>query len=110
MLLDWQVTNIAFEAFRCHEFADGRGWLVADTTIECRTEEHDNAQRLAWAAVFLYPIGLWLLTLWLISRAASAITSRQPSTLSDAISFLHHEYEPTMRFWELMEVPITVCL
>ena len=27
------VTNVAFDAFSCFEFSDGRGWLVTDVCI-----------------------------------------------------------------------------
>ena len=47
------VTTAAFEGFPCYEFADGRGWLIADVSIECRTADHASATALAWIAVFI---------------------------------------------------------
>ena len=62
------VTNVAFEAFSCFEFEDGRSWLIADLEIECHTDRHKNAKAFAWIAIVVYPIGCWLVTL-----AAAAI-------------------------------------
>jgi hypothetical protein len=58
------VTNVAFECFPCHEFANGRGWMVADVAIECRTPAHDVALFLGYAAIFLYGVGLWFTVLY----------------------------------------------
>ena len=44
------VTNIAFEAFSCFEFEDGRSWLVADVSIECGTDAHAQVTSLAGIA------------------------------------------------------------
>ena len=44
------VTTAAFEGFPCYEFESGRGWLIADVSIECRTPDHASAQTLAWTA------------------------------------------------------------
>ena len=98
------VTTAAFEGFPCYEFSDGRGWLIADVTIECRTPDHDRAQMLAWIAVFLYPVGLWLGSLLLLMRASKAIVSGVETPLSRATYFLYKEYDPTCFWWELMEM------
>ena len=50
------VTNLAFDSFSCYKFEDSQ-WLKADVDIECGTPKHDRAKALAWAAIFLYPIG-----------------------------------------------------
>ena len=98
------VTTAAFEGFPCYEFESGRGWLIADVSIECRTPDHASAQTLAWIAVFIYPVGLWLLTLLLLTRASKAIVSGIETPLSRACFFLYKEYDVTCFWWELMEM------
>lgn len=98
------VTNAAFEGFPCYEFEGGRGWLIADVTIECRTPQHDRARLLAWAAVFLYPVGMWLGCLLLLVRSSKAIMSGVETPLSRACSFLYREYDPSIFWWELMDM------
>lgn len=45
------VTNIAFEAFACHdELSDGSQWLIADVGIQCWTPYHDRVRGIAWVA------------------------------------------------------------
>ncbi len=67
------VTNVAFEAFSCFEFEGASSWLIADVSIECGTDEHFQAQGLAWVAIALYPIGLLLLNATLLRHARRAI-------------------------------------
>ena len=98
------VTTAAFEGFPCYEFESGRGWLIADVTIECRTPEHDTAQMLAWVAVALYPVGCWLIALFLLLRASKAIISGVETPLSRATNFLYKEYDVVCFWWELMEM------
>ena len=98
------VTTAAFEGFPCYEFESGRGWLIADVSIECRTPDHASAQTLAWTAVLIYPVGLWLLTLLLLTRARKAIVSGIETPLSRACFFLYKEYDVTCFWWELMEM------
>ena len=63
------VTNVAFEGFPCYTFDGGRGWLIADVSIECGTAEHGSALSLAWIAVVIYPVGLMVGNLLLLLRA-----------------------------------------
>ena len=72
------VTNVAFEAFSCFTFEDGRGWLIADVTMECNTAEHASAKALAWLAICIYPIGLFLLDAGLLFAARRAIKGWEP--------------------------------
>ena len=97
------VTNVAFEAWPCYKFQNGRGWLVADVNIECWQKEHYNVRALAMAGVMIYPVGLFALNAALLFKARKAITQSKPTHLSRALSFLHREYEPNFFWWELME-------
>jgi len=98
------VTNAAFAGFPCYEFEGGRGWLIADVNIECRTPPHVAATSLAWIAVFIYPIGMLVTTAVLLLRAKEAILSGVHTPLSRAIAFLYKEYDTTTYWWELMEM------
>jgi hypothetical protein len=89
------VTNVAFEAFPCHDFDDS-AWLKADVSIPCYTPEHDAVIRLAAVAIFVYPVGLLVLNAALLFLARKAIANEQPTPLSRATAFLHREYEPHM--------------
>ena len=94
------VCTVAFEAFSCFEFEGNRGWLVADTTIQCRTSDHDFALALAWVAIALYPVGMLVLNASLLFCARKEIRSGKPSSrLSKAIAFLYKEYEPHVFWW-----------
>ena len=72
--------------------------------VECGTPAQHDVVALAWLAIFLYPIGLLVLTAMLLIRAREAVVARRPTPLSSAISFLHREYEPHMWWWELIEM------
>ena len=88
------VTNVAFEAFPCHELEGGIGWLIADVAIDCRSDSHVTAQLLAWVAICMYPIGMWLLTAVILYRIKDVMAEGRKTSLSTAVSFLHREYEP----------------
>ena len=98
------VTNVAFEAFSCFSFEDGRSWLIADVNIECHTAAHTQVTLLAGIAVAVYPVGLLLLNALILYRARNAIRLNQPTTLSNAARFLYAEYDRRYFWWELMEM------
>ena len=83
------VTRVAFEGFPCYEFGNGRGWLMADVSIECNTEAYSKVTMLAWTAVIVYPIGMWTFNLVLLLLASRAILSGKHTPLSRSISFLY---------------------
>jgi len=97
------VTNVAFDAFSCYTFSDSE-WLKADVAIQCSTPEHDGVKRLAWLAILLYPIGLFVLYGALLFAARHAIQTNRPTVLSRAIAFLYREYETSLFWWELVEM------
>ena len=100
------VTNVAFEAFSCFAFEDGRAWLIADVSIECSTDAHNQIVALSTVAVVIYPVGLFMLNALLLFLARKSIRSgdKAPTTLSSSIHFLYNEYEPDFFWWELMEM------
>jgi hypothetical protein len=61
-------------------------------------------QVLAWAAVIIYPIGVWLSCVVLLWSASTAIVSGEPTPFSRCISFLFLQYKVATYWWELMEM------
>ena len=89
------VNTVAFEGFPCYYFESGRGWLRADVSIECNTPDH--WKWFSWLAVFIYPIGMWFITLALL-----LLSVRNPhSPLARACSFIFQEYDDACFWWEL---------
>ena len=98
------VTNVAFEAFSCFTFEDGRSWLIADVNIECYTVEHARVTALAGVAIAIYPVGLLVLNALILFSIRHEIRKKEKSTLSNASRFLWSEYKPHVFWWELMEM------
>jgi hypothetical protein len=98
------VSSRAFQAFDCEEFDDGTHFLRADYSLACFDTEHGRVVSLAWAAIALYPIGVPLLYLALLLSARKAILAEQPTDLSRSLTFLHQDYEPSMFWWEMVEI------
>ena len=98
------VTNVAFEAFPCHELDGGVGWLIADVAIDCESDEHVTVQLLAWLAIVVYPIGMWVLAASLLFKIRDDVNEGRESKLRAATAFLHKEYVPTAYWWELAEM------
>jgi len=98
------VSSRAFQAFDCEEFDDGTHFLRADYSLACFDTEHGRVVSLAWVAIALYPIGVPLLYLALLLSARKAILAEQPTDLSRSLTFLHQDYEPSMFWWEMVEI------
>jgi len=98
------VSSHAFQAFACEEFDDGTRFLRVDYSLDCNDAEHGQVVSLAWVAIALYPIGIPLLYLALLLTARKAILTEQPTDLSRSLTFLHHDYEPSMFCWEIVEI------
>ena len=98
------VSSLAFQAFSCESFDDDAGFLRADYSLNCDTDEHDAVMNLAWAAIVLYPLAIPLVCLVLLLSTRKAILTEQPTPLSGALAFLHQDYEPSMFWWEIVEI------
>ena len=99
------VSSLAFQAFSCESFDDGtRFFLRADYSLNCDTDEYDAVMNLAWAAIVLYPLAIPLVCLVLLLSTRKAILNEQPTPLSRALAFLHQDYEPSMFWWEIVEI------
>ena len=108
------VSNVAFEAFSCYTFDfgtnDTRAFLIIDVDIECsapwggsirNVPEHDTIIIVAFVAVALYPVGLFVFNGMLLFASREAIRSGKSTPLSRATLFLHQEYEPAFFYWEV---------
>lgn len=99
------VSSRAFQAFSCEDFDNGSSYLRVDYRINCSDAiVYGPVLRLAGAAILLYPIAVPLTYALLLYAARDAILSRNPSTLSRALSFLHRDFEPRTYWWEIAEV------
>ena len=97
------VGSIAFQAFACEDFDNGRSFLRADFSVECGTAEHDNVEALAYLGIVLYPGGVTLLYIGLFCLAHKAIRDEKPTALSRALGFLTLDFEKHFFAWELFE-------
>ena len=98
------VSLRAFQAFDCEEFDGGTRFLRVDYSLDCNDAEHGRVVSLAWVAIALYPVCVPLLYLALLLSARKAILTEQPTDLSRGLTFLHQDYEPSMFWWELVEI------
>ena len=98
------VSSLAFQAFSCESFNDGTRFLRADYSLNCDADDYDAVTNLAWAAIVLYPLAIPLVCLVLLLSSRKAILTEQPTPLSEALAFLHQDYEPSMYWWEIVEI------
>ena len=110
-LLYPMVTKVAFDGFPCYPFEDGtKGWLRKDVGMQCHDGELEMGATgyrptlLIWLAVALYPIGITAFCALMLLKASTAIIAGKETPLSRAIGFLHREYDPTVFWWEIMEM------
>jgi hypothetical protein len=73
-------------------------------SIECDTPDHDAVEQLAWVAVLIYPIGVWLGCLAILRKASTAILSGTATPFSRSVAFLYKGYTVSAFWWELMEM------
>lgn len=97
------MTNVAFRAFACYDFGDGERFLMADVAVACGSEAHAAIESIAWAAIILYPLGIWVFTLALLCVARQDILAQKRTALMRALNFIHGDYEPLFFWWPLDE-------
>ena len=69
----------------------------------CGSSRHKHAKSLAWAGIFLYPVGISFVYILLLLRARRSILDERPTALSKALGFLISDFEPAFFWWELFE-------
>ena len=89
------------------EFLDRSGNLVptisflkADYKVQCNTPQHDRVQELAFVAVFLYPVGIPAFFAVMLRTVRKELKAKRTSRLSEALGFLHRDYESDFYYWE----------
>ena len=107
------VTALTFRLFEdCTTFTDELGesqaFLISDRkhyAVPCPSDELKGAQSTAWLAIFLYPVGVILLSAWLLYLGRSTLLLEQESTpYTRSISFLHAPFKPTYFYFDLLEL------
>jgi len=98
------VSSLAFQAFDCENFDEGLAYLKADYAVDCNdTSEYGPVSLLAWVAVALYPLGIPAAYWVMLQKAKRAILEERPTALSNALAFLHRDFEPSAYYWEIVE-------
>ena len=99
------VTALAFRMFEpCQQFEDETGatqaYLVSyrkHYAVACPSAELSNAQSIAWVAILLYPVGVIVLSAWLLYLGRSTLLLEEESTpYSRSIAFLHAPFVPQL--------------
>ena len=73
--------------------------------IQCPSNELSDAQSLAWAAIFLYPVGVVLLSACLLYLSRQALLLEEQTTpFTRSIAFLHAPFVPKFFYFELLEL------
>ena len=107
------VTALAFRAFESCErfdggFDDDESYLVSYSkhyAMLCPSTELDDAQAVAWGAIFLYPIGTIVLSAFLLYKGRTALLFSETSTpYTRAISFLHSSFTPHYFYFDVLEM------
>ena len=99
------VASLAFQVFVCENFDDGTSFLMADYSVNCKdSDEYARVVSLAVVAIALYPIAIPSICLLLLLIARKSIIAEHPTLLSSSLAFLHQDYEPSMYWWEIVEI------
>ena len=107
------VTALTFRLFEdCTTFTDELGesqaFLISDRkhyAVPCPSDELTGAQTTAWIAIFLYPVGVIVLSGWLLYLGRSTLLLEQESTAyTRSIAFLHGPFRPTYFYFDLLEL------
>ena len=92
------VTSLAFRTFEkpttfIDEVGESPSFLVSyrkNYAVASPSDELDAAQRLAWAAIFVYPVGVIVLCAWLLYLGRGTLLLQEQSTpYTRSIAFLH---------------------
>ena len=103
------VASVAFQAFACEPLEDvSMRYLPPDYSLECGpegepTDEYKRLTNVAIVAIILYPVGISVTTALLLYIARVPLRAGLSTDFTQAISFLHEEYELTFFWWELVE-------
>ncbi|KAL1523059.1 hypothetical protein AB1Y20_018019 [Prymnesium parvum] len=106
------ISSVSIAIFRvrsCVSYGDDdassppkyRYYLRESLAVECYSSaEHDNLLRLMWSFVAVWPVGVVVFYALCLFICRTPLRLGQTTSLTDAMSFLTHEYEPYVFFWE----------
>ena len=108
------VSTVAFEGLDvCEEFSSREpeflinnqftqdiSFLKADPQVVCDTPQHTQIQALALVAVLLYPLGIPAFFFVMLRIVRKELKAQRSSRLSEALGFLHRDYESDFYYWE----------
>jgi hypothetical protein len=109
-LLVSTVSQSIFDSWDCSEYElDGdkvRTFLNADLQIVCRgndyPEEYDTIKTIAYASLFLWPIGMPLIYIVVLVPIRAELRQRKQTRWVKATEFLHQDYKPGLFLWEIV--------
>jgi len=98
LLVPSTATKI-FKTFLCDPFEfdpaanTTRSYLHNDLALSCESDEYVATENLAYAMLFVWPVGVPLLYAILLWASRDALLSGKPTSLSRATAFLSADYE-----------------
>ena len=104
------VCRMAFSAFICDDFDGGMSYLVADYAVNCGSEDYSSIRNTAWVAILIYALLMPLGYALLLHLGWGAISSEEPTPLSNALRFIYRDYRLACYMWELVEYSKKVSL
>jgi len=95
------VSTKVFNTFLCDQYGDDPiYYLVANQRIDCASEEHKCVMWYARAMVLIYPLGIPLLYMTLLTKHRDALLANDRDEEKEGsddirkLAFLWDEYEP----------------
>eukprot|EP00953_Heterococcus_sp_UTEX-ZZ885_P021538 12009-Heterococcus_DN1.PRE.1 len=115
------VLTVVFQTFACdHLGGTDQGWLRADYSTSCESDEYHVYRTYAKVMIAVYPIGIPLLYAYLLwqhraqLKCAKAATASQSNSSLQIANFLWLPYKPHAYWWEVVEcirrLALTGCL
>jgi len=109
-LLVSTVSQSIFDTWDCSEYEldsdKVRTFLNADLQIVCRgndyPEEYDMIKTIAYASLFLWPIGMPLIYIVVLVPIRAELWQRKQTRWVKATEFLHQDYKPGLFLWEIV--------
>ena len=106
------VSSLVFQALpsSCDEpFQSASGveysFLTADFEIDCNDlSAYSSVLTLAGIGFCLYTVGVPVLYGLLLRRVRHTLIAHRSTPLSEALTFLHRDYEPQYYYWEIVEL------
>ena len=109
-LLVSTVSQSIFDTWDCSEYEldsdKVRTFLNADLQIVCNgndyPEEYNTIKTIAFASLFLWPIGMPLIYIGVLFPIQALLRQRKQTRWVKATEFLHQDYKPARFWWEIV--------